>query len=114
MRRQIMSGPFPADRVQLDAVARKPIAALYRLERSIELDVRLANLVKVRASQINGCAFCIDVHWKDARADRESEERASRALGSTTRRPTIRSRAGLERRVTAWMRLIPPSGPLII
>ena len=70
-----MSGPFPADRIQLDEVARKPIAALYRLERSIELDVRLANLVKVRASQINGCAFCIDVHWKDAHADRESEER---------------------------------------
>jgi AhpD family alkylhydroperoxidase len=75
MRRQIVSSPFPADRIQLDEVARKPIAALYRLEQSIELDVRLANLVKVRASQINGCAFCIDGHWKDARADRESEER---------------------------------------
>jgi AhpD family alkylhydroperoxidase len=29
----------------------------------------------VRASQINGCAFCIDMHWKDARANGESEER---------------------------------------
>jgi AhpD family alkylhydroperoxidase len=70
-----MSSPFPADRIQLDDVARKPTTALYRLERSIELDVRLANLVKVRASQINGCAFCIDMHWKDSRADGESEER---------------------------------------
>ncbi len=36
---------------------------------------RLANLVKVRASQINGCAFCVDMHWKDARALGETEER---------------------------------------
>jgi AhpD family alkylhydroperoxidase len=32
-------------------------------------------LVKLRASQINGCAFCIDLHTKDARADGESEQR---------------------------------------
>jgi AhpD family alkylhydroperoxidase len=70
-----MSSPFPADRIQLDEVARKPMVALYRLEQSIEMEARLANLVKLRASQINGCAFCIDIHWKDARADGESEER---------------------------------------
>jgi AhpD family alkylhydroperoxidase len=32
------------------------------------LDERLLNLVYLRASQINGCAFCIDMHWKDLRA----------------------------------------------
>ena len=32
-------------------------------------------LLKVRVSQLNGCAFCLDMHWKDARARGESEER---------------------------------------
>ena len=66
---------IPADRIQLDEVGRKPMMAMYHLELSIELDTTLANLVKVRASQINGCAVCIDMHWKDARAAGESEER---------------------------------------
>ena len=73
-----MSRPFPsipADRIQIDEVSLKPMTAMYHLERSIELDTTLANLVKVRASQINGCAVCIDMHWKDARAAGESEER---------------------------------------
>ena len=72
-----MSRPFPsipADRIQVDEVALKPMMAMYHLERSIQLDTALANLVKVRASQINGCAVCIDMHW-DARAAGESEER---------------------------------------
>jgi len=61
--------------LQLDEQSPKPYAAMYRLEQSIELDHGLRNLVKVRASQINGCAFCIDMHWKDARAAGESEAR---------------------------------------
>ena len=39
------------------------------------LEHRLLHLLKLRASQINGCAFCIDMHWKDARAAGESEQR---------------------------------------
>ena len=39
------------------------------------LDHALYELVKLRASQINGCAFCIDMHHKDARAAGETEER---------------------------------------
>jgi AhpD family alkylhydroperoxidase len=70
-----MTSPFPADRMDLPVVATKQVAAMFRLERSIGLDERLGNLVKVRASQINGCAFCIDMHWKDARAAGESEDR---------------------------------------
>ncbi len=49
--------------VQLDAAARKGLAP------------ELVELVKIRASQINHCAFCIDMHIKDARAAGESEER---------------------------------------
>jgi AhpD family alkylhydroperoxidase len=32
-------------------------------------------MVKLRASQINGCAYCVDMHWKDARANGETEQR---------------------------------------
>jgi AhpD family alkylhydroperoxidase len=39
------------------------------------LDAKLQNLIKLRASQINGCAYCIDMHWKDSRAAGESEQR---------------------------------------
>ena len=39
------------------------------------LEESLQNLVKLRVSQINGCAYCIDMHWKDLRAAGESEQR---------------------------------------
>ena len=39
------------------------------------LEARLLNLVKTRASQINGCAQCLDMHTKDARAEGETEQR---------------------------------------
>lgn len=43
--------------------------------RQSGLEPSLLELVKVRASQINGCAYCIDMHTKDARARGESEQR---------------------------------------
>ena len=49
--------------VQLDVASRKG------------LEPSLTELIKIRASQINHCAFCIDMHIKDARAAGESEER---------------------------------------
>ena len=39
------------------------------------LEVSLLDLIRLRASQINGCAYCIDMHWKDLRAHGESEQR---------------------------------------
>ena len=39
------------------------------------LEESLLHLVRLRASQINGCAYCIDMHWKDLRALGESEQR---------------------------------------
>jgi AhpD family alkylhydroperoxidase len=47
----------------------EPIIAASGLEKS------LIELVKIRASQINGCAYCIHMHTKDARAHGETEER---------------------------------------
>jgi AhpD family alkylhydroperoxidase len=53
----------------------KPLAAMVRLDQALEVEARLRNLVNLRASQINGCAFCLDMHWKEARAQGETEER---------------------------------------
>jgi AhpD family alkylhydroperoxidase len=39
------------------------------------LEEPLLHLIKLRTSQINGCAFCLDMHWKDLRAIGESEQR---------------------------------------
>ena len=52
---------------------------------------RILELVKIRASQINGCAFCIDMHTKDARAMGESE-RAYLALDAWRESPLFSSR----------------------
>jgi AhpD family alkylhydroperoxidase len=52
--------------------------ALYQLEQYTHtsgLEASLMDLVKIRASQINGCAYCLDMHTKDARAAGESEQR---------------------------------------
>jgi AhpD family alkylhydroperoxidase len=43
--------------------------------KSGPLDPVIRELVKLRASQVNGCAYCIDMHYKDARAAGETEER---------------------------------------
>ena len=54
------------------------IRAMLGLERQIRqagLDGRLLDLVRMRASQINGCAYCLDMHSKDARANGETEQR---------------------------------------
>src|SRR6266566_9040268 len=45
------------------------------VNKSSKLEVSLLELVKMRASQINGCAYSIDMHSKDARAMGESEQR---------------------------------------
>jgi AhpD family alkylhydroperoxidase len=61
--------------MQLSEIARKQYAVIFRLSSSIELDRELRDLIDLRASQINGCAFCLDTHWKNARAAGEVEER---------------------------------------
>src|ERR671937_2371398 len=66
---------LPAERLSLIEHAARQCAVMLRLEQSIELDPPLHHLISLRASQINGCAFCLDMHWKDARAAGESEER---------------------------------------
>lgn len=56
------------------AMSRLDRAAREELER-VGFDPRLAELVRVRASQLNGCAYCLDMHSKDLRAIGETEQR---------------------------------------
>jgi len=53
----------------------KAMMALQNAVNASGLEKNLRDLVSLRASQINGCAFCIDMHTKDLRAEGESEER---------------------------------------
>jgi len=73
--------------------------ALFTLsaETAKELDPKLFELVKIRASQINGCAYCLDMHTKDARAAGETEQRIY-AFNAWRETPffTDRERAALE------------------
>lgn len=75
-------------------------AAMGALQQEVTksgLEPRLLELVKIRASQINGCAYCIDMHTIDARALGETEQRIY-ALNAWRETPffTERERAALE------------------
>jgi AhpD family alkylhydroperoxidase len=74
------------------------MSVLEKYVRSCGLERSLLELVKTRASQINGCAFCIDMHTKDARADGESEQRLY-ALPAWEDTPFFTER---ERAALAW------------
>src|SRR5512145_2311585 len=65
-------------RIDLMHVNPGVIQAMLGLERQVRragFDQKLLDLVLMRASQINGCAYCLDMHSKDARADGETEQR---------------------------------------
>jgi AhpD family alkylhydroperoxidase len=66
-------------RIDMKDEAYVPAAqAMYGLEKVVSqssLEAPLRGLIKVRASQMNGCAYCIDMHTKDARAQGETEQR---------------------------------------
>jgi AhpD family alkylhydroperoxidase len=62
------AGAFAKAMAHLDNVATR------ELDR-VDFDHRLRELVRIRASQLNGCAYCVDMHSKDARAIGETEQR---------------------------------------
>jgi AhpD family alkylhydroperoxidase len=70
-----MSEGYPAERFSIVAVAPKQAAGLIRFGETPDLDPTIHELVALRASQINGCAFCIDMHWLDAVAGGEEDTR---------------------------------------
>lgn len=77
------------------------ISALRHLQDYVEacgLEHRLLELVKTRASQINGCAYCLDMHTKDARTGGETEQRLY-TLSAWRETPFFSDR---ERAALAW------------
>ena len=71
-------------------------AAAVTAAMDAKVEPELLELIRIRASQINGCAFCLDMHTKDARAQGETEQRLY-ALSAWRETPfyTERERAGL-------------------
>ncbi len=74
------------------------MAALESQVRKSKLEPSLLELVRMRASQINGCAYCLDMHSKDARANGETEQRLY-ALNAWRETPFFSDR---ERAALAW------------
>lgn len=88
------------------------LEAMLGLERAVRgsgLEPSLLELVKLRASQINGCAYCLDMHSKDARARGEEEQRLH-VLAAWREAPLYSPR---ERAALAWceaLTLLPQTG----
>src|SRR5580698_6508876 len=87
-------------RINLTHVTPGIIQAMLGLERQVRragFDQSLLELVRMRTSQINGCAYCLDMHSKDARANGESEQRLY-SLNAWRETPffTDRERAALQ------------------
>lgn len=87
---------------RIDANSKRPEAlkAIYQMELYLaksSLDKQLLHLIKYRVSQINGCAYCLDMHSKDLRAGGETEQRLY-TLDAWRETPffTDRERAALE------------------
>jgi AhpD family alkylhydroperoxidase len=72
-RRQMMQ-----PRINIAKVNPRALTAMLGLSSYLHqcrLEAKLLNLISLRVSQINGCAYCIDMHWKELRAAGECEQR---------------------------------------
>jgi AhpD family alkylhydroperoxidase len=81
----------------IDPTAYQAVLAMERYVRNSGLDTPLYELIKIRASQLNGCAFCLDMHHRDARAGGEDQRRLD-VLSAWREAPelyTARERAAL-------------------
>src|SRR5262245_28246281 len=77
-------------------IAPEALKLMYAMEKYLGgsgLERKLIELVKIRASQINGCAYCIDMHTQDARAEGETERRIN-ALNAWREAPFFTDREG--------------------
>ena len=90
--------PAPLDYASVLPAGAQAMVGLQRAVDAAGLEPLLLELVKMRASQINGCAYCLDMHSKDARALGESEQRLH-LLAAWREAPCYDSR---ERAALAW------------
>ena len=88
-------------RIEYAQVAPGAVEAMRALEKHVHtcgIDPKLLELIKIRASQINGCAYCLDMHTKDARTQGETEQRIY-ALNAWRETPFFTEK---ERAALAW------------
>src|SRR6202522_3321193 len=89
-------------RLESQTVSLEAYQAMLSLETSVrkfsKIELSLIELVKMRASQLNGCAYCLDMHSKNARAEGETEQRLY-ALSAWRETPFFTDR---ERAALAW------------
>ena len=86
------------DVTKVNPAAYKAVAALQSYVDQSGLDAKLRELIKIRASQINGCAFCLIMHTRDARKIGESDDRMH-LLNAWREAPVFTPR---ERAALAW------------
>lgn len=87
---------------QLAAKPLNQLAGISQLLRNGRLGHRLVDFVWLRASQINGCAFCLDMHWKEQIAE-DADPRHLNAIAGWREAPFFNER---ERAALAWTELV--------
>jgi AhpD family alkylhydroperoxidase len=90
------------DVTKVSPAAYQAVAALQTYVDQSSLDAKLRELIKIRASQINGCAFCLGMHTRDARKTGETDERMH-LLAAWREAPIYSAR---ERAALAWVEAI--------
>jgi AhpD family alkylhydroperoxidase len=96
-------------RIPMSSSAREVYRAIDALDGSVVLDPALRELVRLRASQLNGCAWCVDQHSGDARAGGEHERRIW-ALSVWRETPLFDARERAALALTEAMTLLPARG----
>jgi AhpD family alkylhydroperoxidase len=90
------------DVTKVSPAAYQAVAALQTFVDHSGLDAKLRDLIKIRVSQINGCAFCLAMHTRDARKTGETDERMH-LLAAWREAPIYSAR---ERAALAWVEAI--------
>jgi AhpD family alkylhydroperoxidase len=96
-------------RISLSSAARDVYRAIAALDRSVDFDPSLHELIRIRASQINGCSYCVDAHSGDARRAGEDERRIW-ALSAWRKTPFFDERERAALALTEAMTRLPESG----
>ncbi len=97
------------NRTPMSSSAREVYRAIDALDNSVDFDPALRELIRLRASQLNGCAWCVDQHSRDARAGGEDERRIwTLSVWRETPFFDARERAALA--LTEAMTLLPAEG----
>jgi AhpD family alkylhydroperoxidase len=96
-------------RISLGSAAPAVYRAVDALDQSVDFDPRLQELLRIRASQLNGCTYCIDYHATDARRAGEHERRIW-ALSSWRNTPFFDDRERAALALTEALTRIPDGG----